>query len=622
MLISYPILSAHIGAAVDEDDRFQRILSHELMFEGTYPVSHDGRWHGGVHLDTRGEPIRAIADATVACFRVSAQTETYPSQGPYDTGFVLLKHETETGESTKVGFYSLYMHLQPLTGLTLAQAASVPSFLREATTGTVIRGDTLPAAQRRVWRKDVLGYGGRLYSGRNRCHFEIFATDEQLSAFWRDSDLIAPGSRGHADWYGDTYYKLPAGRPFVSRPGVVRTDAQRAYYPELQAGSNARQLLIRARLHRGDQYMTVWEKQDDGAWALLSAESGQRIAEFEYNLCQRATALYPSCPSAGFELLRAGRVDGPSAGNLDQNARHNWQALHFAQGQRGYIDLNLPEHRATVLSDADFPSELGWRKVEEGRAVNANDGIADAELVRGVLALADVNQDGNTSSEEVGAYLTSRAGQALRTTMRRWVVKHPSEWDSRTLEQRYQRERSKGGTLHDESAWQGFREHAEKLCFQDAGGFNPVPLWHLHPLQFIRHFRGCGWLSAEEFARCIPRNSRSGTVGWASALSRAGTHSGSYNKFIRKYCGTSRERLAHNLAQTFIETGLFGLVSEDGAGRGKTYGAFYGRGYHQITWAGNYKNYGNFKGIPNHHGAYSDARITPTSVHAVDSGAD
>jgi predicted chitinase len=54
------------------------------------------------------------------------------------------------------------------------------------------------------------------------------------------------------------------------------------------------------------------------------------------------------------------------------------------------------------------------------------------------------------------------------------------------------------------------------------------------------------------------------------------------------------------------------------------YAAFYGRGAMQLTWAANYRDYGNFCGntvMPDHVGSYSDRlhpnapRITATSTH-------
>ena len=128
------------------------------------------------------------------------------------------------------------------------------------------------------------------------------------------------------------------------------------------------------------------------------------------------------------------------------------------------------------------------------------------------------------------------------------------------------------------------------------------------------------WLSPEEFAQCIPRNSLSGAVPWSSAIQRANIHSKSYNRFIRTFSAGTASRYLHNLAQSLIETGLFRTLTKDGRGAGKAYGAFYGRGYHQLTWAGNFASFGAFQNFQNHAGSYSDPRITTSSVHPVDSG--
>jgi hypothetical protein len=62
-------------------------------------------------------------------------------------------------------------------------------------------------------------------------------------------------------------------------------------------------------------------------------------------------------------------------------------------------------------------------------------------------------------------------------------------------------------------------------------------------------------------------------------------------------------------------------VIEGGTGAGHLYGAFYGRGYNQLTWAGNYRLYGAFKNLAlQTTPTYVDARITAASAHAKDSG--
>lgn len=110
---------------------------------------------------------------------------------------------------------------------------------------------------------------------------------------------------------------------------------------------------------------------------------------------------------------------------------------------------------------------------------------------------------------------------------------------------------------------------------------------------------------------------------WQTALSRATQHSGPVSRFLRKYLGPSTERIVHTLAQIHIETGLLRTTSEDGRGAGKLYGPFYGRGYHQLTWAGNYRKYGEFKGLPAQiQPSYYDPRITANSSHARDSNGE
>ncbi|MDR5734149.1 M23 family metallopeptidase [Caballeronia sp. LZ025] len=159
------------------------------LAHGIYPVAHDRRWHCGVHLapNMHGDEanVYAIADGEVVAYRVC--------QNPIDTnesnaGFVLLRHETETGDGRTITFYSLYMHL-----LSLAQyqslghdASKLPAFLRMPS-GQVATGQVAPALAgggKRVMRKDVLGFLGQ-YQGLKYLHFEIFmrrTTSMRISA--------------------------------------------------------------------------------------------------------------------------------------------------------------------------------------------------------------------------------------------------------------------------------------------------------------------------------------------------------------------------------------------------------------------------------------------------------
>jgi len=213
MLISYPVLPAS-AIHDDEDVYLTNVLeAHLIAFEGGYPVStiptaqgpmH--RWHGGVHLYGGGEPLRAVADGKVVAFRFAAQRETYGTLGDYDTSFVLLKHETQTGENTPMVFYSLYMHLANKADLQSDRFQQLPSWLRQASAGPSVQ---TPAGQK-VWRKDVLGFAGQLY-GREAMHFEVFMLDADFNGIWRDSSAITQGT-GSDDWFGDAHFVIPAQR--------------------------------------------------------------------------------------------------------------------------------------------------------------------------------------------------------------------------------------------------------------------------------------------------------------------------------------------------------------------------------------------------------------------------
>jgi hypothetical protein len=605
MIISYPVLPAR-QANESEDRYFQRLLNvHVLQGEGRFPISTINtskgplhRWHGGIHIAGLGEPIRAMADGTVVAFRFAKSAETYEELGKYDTSFVLIRHETQTGENTTVAFYSLYMHLANRDDLQTDRYQQLPAWMRSplCTPGAGVQ----TPINLKVWRKDVLGFAGQLY-GSEACHVEVFVTDAQLQAFWRNSANVTSGN-GSDDFFGDAHFVVPAQQAFVAKhPRAAATGAHRIDFPGNQdfnldvgqAGQNDQRLFVTVRLEKGDRIATTFAAKADGSgYVQVGAPVVQ--AQYEYELYRLATALYPDCPSAGFEWLRFGRVLGSDTTERNEN----WQLVRYSADAVGYIDL-APQSIAK-LSDADFPFWQGWAKCEEGEAARSEDGVCDDPR-----ALAIVN--GDDADNVVKA--------------RHLLCKAPSEWDASDLALRYARLREPGGPLESEKAWQSFETHVKNMAFWTDAGLGQRSVWHFHPLQFVWLFNRCGWLSNVELARCIPRNSLSDhNLSWTTALSRAQTHGVFLNKYFRKYKGSSRQRQVHALAQIYIETGLLRTVTEDGAGGNHEYGPFYGRAYNQITWVDNYKKFGAFKGfpdlpLPN----YADSRITATSLHPLDS---
>jgi predicted chitinase len=133
----------------------------------------------------------------------------------------------------------------------------------------------------------------------------------------------------------------------------------------------------------------------------------------------------------------------------------------------------------------------------------------------------------------------------------------------------------------------------------------------------------------------ITTNNATFKVSLTDALTRTHNHQIPMNQVMRKYLISSRLRQAHFFAQVMLETAqwrnvnamrqlmhewLFGQYSSQNP-MTQYYSAFYGRGIMQLTWAGNYRDYGNYRLLPNNSGAYIERltpthpRITATSTH-------
>ncbi|MGL4861374.1 MAG: hypothetical protein ACRC5A_16905 [Enterobacteriaceae bacterium] len=106
--------------------------------EGSYLISTNNMWHGGLHITSNttpwcappksGEerstqPVRCIADGEIIAFRFSKDYhEAYwpLTKLKFSSTFVLIKHQfippqqtEEPSDTGQLTFYSLYMHLAP-----------------------------------------------------------------------------------------------------------------------------------------------------------------------------------------------------------------------------------------------------------------------------------------------------------------------------------------------------------------------------------------------------------------------------------------------------------------------------------------------------------------------------
>ncbi|MFY0666388.1 MAG: hypothetical protein JXQ97_17350 [Natronospirillum sp.] len=92
---------------------------------GHYLLSEGGSWHGGIHITEKShpnhafEPVRALADGELVAYRITEdylQSTFQDKTLHYSNSFCLLRHQCPMPDSeNSFTFYSLYMHLRPLS---------------------------------------------------------------------------------------------------------------------------------------------------------------------------------------------------------------------------------------------------------------------------------------------------------------------------------------------------------------------------------------------------------------------------------------------------------------------------------------------------------------------------
>ena len=605
MIISPPFLRNRTASQTDAD------WTGAMMPVNTdqgFPLNGAESWHGGVHIThtdegNSPEKIRAIADGVVVSFRQpssSKDAEPLNYLGPTDDGYVLLKHETEigSGEDGKVVFYSLYMHMK---------------FLEAE-----IKQDA------KIYRKAPLGSSG-MCSGQNEFHFQIFCDDDNISKLagrtTRELDVSKDGRTDAV--YGDIHFYLPAGTKFYDK---APADNSTSITGLSELYTSSAPLYVSMTLAQGSCTMVTRQKntQTDGKYDLLGDPLVNADGEdYEYNLYKTAMRNYKERTSAGFELLRFGRVINTEHETLAPADAPLWMTVSYPGG-KGVV--NLADANIKKFSDADFPHWTGWQLVDDDADSNSQ---CNSAIIRKL--------------QEDGEY-NNQCGKL--------ICHFPFEWEKSTIDTRFSwlKTGDDKRAPMTEADYAKFKAHAEALCF-DSGVFSSGRLWYFEPKEFIEHFRKCSWMNLNEIASTFPKylfysssgNPRAAqkqpasvySIDHEKAKSRIEMYYESLNLCIRKYIGDDKKRISFFLPQTLLETaqwrdlgGSKRLLHEWGFGRYNSvnpateyYTVFYGRGIMQLTWAGLYKTYGEYRNFPNHSGLYTDRlrpdapRLTSVSTH-------
>ncbi|SDI78030.1 M23 family metallopeptidase [Pseudomonas panipatensis] len=607
MIISPPFLPAKVANETDAA-YLDRAMREGVPGDGAFPVSAELNWHGGVHLSARSEgqegreilPVRAIADGTLAYLRQPTERNddmhhALNYQGVWtDNGCIVLRHETEIGEgeSARVVFYSIYQHLASI-------APAVP------------RQVGMP-----VYRKDVLGQAGMIDGASDKIHFEIIANDA-VALLGRSSAKLDPRrGNGRTDsCWGDAHFHLPPELPcYDARPASWLAPDNAA------AGSVARpeqSLFVRLRYAKGQCTLSTLSETGEVLGERAETEG------FEYDLYATACERYPACPSAGYELLRWGRVLGPDALRPEQAA--HWRQIALPAGA-AWVNLNAPA--VTCFSDADFPHWLGWQLLDDD---SDSDAHCQSPTVRAVLKLDQepIFPDGTDAISlasspaydslpaedrdflaeryEIECQRNVSALQAEYRKLQRFAFRFPSEWAHSEFDSRYgwwlklQRDNAEAA-----QQYQHLKAHQMALAFWEDANLSDIDSrhWHLPPRAFIEAFRQCGWLSAGELTQLLPMSALRKVHGyWVSEPVRfldqtarqLEARRSKLNKSLRTHgIAGSPYRLAAFFGNAMQETQWFSKLYEQNPSA--WYSPWDGRGFLQLTHADNYIKYWRFRG--------------------------
>lgn len=602
MIISPPFLPKPIAGETDEAF-VARAMIGGVPGDGGYPLSFDLNWHGGIHLTApqeagRALPVRAICDGTLVYFRDSVP-ENPDSAHPLnfrggwtDKGCVVLRHETEIGDDaqSKVVFYSIYMHLSKITL-------------------------NSPQIGKKISRKDAVGEAGSIYGSKGRIHFEIIADQSQIvNLTGRDTlDLNYQTQNGRkSSCWGDVYFFVPSEVLIYSAPPADRRQSMNSaavvYRPPtmpanvpIQEGSSTASsstppatvdgyepavasllqegIYVRMRYEKGDCKLT--------SYFLSGQEIGTQSedSEYAYDLYKKAKQYYPQSPSAGYELLRFGRVLGPDT--LQPVGAAHWRQIKFPgkageQCKVGWVNLNADS--VTKFSDADFPHWQGWHLVDDD---TDSDSHCQSEFIKGLLglgvgavkhedsdAVSIANSPGfSVLSDEEKQNLSERYTNERELSMsrlrsddtqqmlKRLICKFPTEWMANDFDVRYGwlLKVADGGPMPQEQ-YEKIKTHQNELAFWESANLVGIDgkHWHFPPFEFIRLFRTCGWLSEAELVSVL-------TPSDALGKERAAGLRVPMNKMLSKYLiSSSRLRIAHFLSQVGIETGWWRTREENG----------------------------------------------------------
>lgn len=615
MLISPPFLSTPQGAsnANESDEAYvARNMVGGTPGNGAFPVSFNFQWHAGLHLEGPVTPVRAIADGKIKYVRQATPKSNGDVPLNYHAGWtsdgvVVIEHKTEIGENIEITYYSVYQHLS-LINNTISQGKPVyrkddlgragyiygepnkfhfeiccddanlekmigrkSGKLDTSKDGrtTALWGDihfALPVGTA-IYTTDMLAAEQAVSATADAAQkaqrkateaAKNFAAAQQAMEAATTAAGAAPGNaalmakkKQTATVADKAKHEADKAQEAATNAQTKATESDNAYKQALQSPSHktTQPLFVEMRYRRGQCTKTTYEESGKVVGALDEAK------DYEYLLYEHAKKLYPACPSAGYELLRFGRVVGPDALN-PSNATH-WRKINYPGGT-GWV--NLRPDAIKKFSDADFPHWCGWTLVDDD---TNGDSRCDSTTVKQLVLEGDDHRYAESDANE----RLKNAG--VQSKLKRAICKIPSEWDPADPDKRWgwlkqDDPKQYSPLLKQCMSDEGFAElkvHLAALSFWDKAGMGNKPYWYFNPREFITVFKRCGWISKEELERVYPDTLYNAKFAPNPLLIRE-QYRIAINHVMRKYFVATATRMAHFFGQGAVESTYLSLMVE------------------------------------------------------------
>lgn len=631
MIITYPIdipYTKGIQQRVMPDAMF----NNSEILSGPYPMGKNRFWHGGVHVhpSDRTTPIRAIADGELVAYRYDEadSTDPYFDKVPYSRSFVLLKHEAELGQTTlgtsKLTFYSLYMHLRAwgeVKGKTGAQAVN---FLRKTVVEHAqLDGNRQPVlgkhkhpavvkahvecvapnadgachcdnGYQRVRRGDILGYCGSIPDNMTTpsrgIHFEIFFDDvtfldNAMKTVWGRCVLTSD---------------LNVLEELEDRETIAVDSTKPLTVAKEQSASGYKKIAI------GKQSYWVSDDQVSSVEIDLPDPRNrkQTIKQIQYHANAGELRCNRKNPTKNHKTLAKGTLIIPwvdpwmKAGEFREEIidKKSWVQVYIPHVNKLYWAEKSEIH---YISDADWPN---FHKFEE-HGLFSQDGFIDDD---GIRKLCD-------AYEKKRADKNLSAPGADEDKLRYLITCHPTEWSKQDSAKRFIRVTHEdfGAAKLTNEQFTKLTTHIERISFweQVPGLPAPTALWHAHPVKFIEQLAKCMWLSKNELELIYPEKMGSHEeISHGTPAEMREKYRVDINKCCYRYGINSRLRQAHFFGQGAVESQSLNLMLETDSGtqyeNSKSLGncqpgdgpRFKGRGFKQLTGRYNYAEYWCFRG--------------------------